>query len=111
MFEQSTAKALINQMLITAQKSRSNVRETMNAYTTTDDAAEEILADLMPHLMASDPSNINIADALLRYSNKEELEPGDLYNALTIANMEPAFPVMHLLIWGEDLPRPISAFI
>lgn len=112
---QDEAKELLTRLLWCAQKLRSNMMESMGVEDWKEDSVDmKILNELHPRIFNSNPSRINLVEALMMYSNGAEMrgvERGDLYNALALCHMEPAMELMYgLTNEGKEIPEAMFAF-
>ncbi len=96
---QEQAHRIIDELLIATQKTRSNLLETMGD----DTLGKSMLGFMYPSLFDND-YQIKTIDAIYKYSMKEELEPIDMYNAINLAQKEPAVRLVYCLLWGKDYP-------
>lgn len=90
--------ALVEKMLLSAQKARSNAVEL-------DWLTDEDRVLLAPWLFGEHTVMI----ALEKVVEAGKVEPNTLYNLLVICKqLEPSVGLIHYVRWGEDLPDPLE---
>ena len=92
---------LVRDLLVIAQKCRSNLLEGMGD----DELAQRVLADLHPWLFGPKCIVGPLSAYLTRVEGGAPITGAELYNWVTIANREPALLVGALAL-ARDLPEP-----
>lgn len=113
---QPDAVKLMQELLWTAQKIRSNATEALSGHQQPTAVEQSVLQFLMPSLFSDD--SMNLVRVLMTYANKanhdDRVDPIDLFNALTLCWREPAFEMIFTVYGPEPyhksgLPQPIDA--
>jgi len=96
-------RQLVEDVLVAAQKSRSNYFEALG----TDDTAVAVFNDLNPTLAEGNP--LNLIDACLATTaGDREVGPSELFNILFLAGRSPIISA-YFAVTGRELPEPLDA--
>lgn len=96
---EAEARKIINQVMVMAQKARSNLLESV--VSDDDDFMKVAVEELNPELFG----NVNLVDMAARMSMKDELEPIDLYNLLNMAARSHVLQIMSITYHWDPIPQ------
>ena len=112
---ESEARELLERLQFIIQKSRSNITEALAGYGKDLSEVEHSVVKMTnPILFPQDGENgFHVLDAITRILRKDEIEPIDLFNILTMCDQDPTIGFVSYAIWDIDLPQisPIPKWI
>lgn len=114
--DQTEARDLLQRIQVAAQKARSNLAETMEQFThepANEKINQKILQETQPGLYPSEGKLgiLEVVTHTLDVSAKAgELSQMAVYNVLTVANRDEAFPYFYSVIWDQKLPEAMWAY-
>jgi len=100
---QQDARELLDHILLSAVKAKSNLIETLG-----DDEIGRMIAQETEPKLFSTPGRIDLIDAIQKYQAKARLDRQDMLNAITITRMSPATELTLLMRWNQELPSTLD---